>query len=109
MNTTHYDPEELEIPEYIENGNPQSVPDLAEEMRRMRLSVAQKITKRKPVNLSILESDLAKLKSQALQQGIPCQTLIGSILHPKKRSRAYQNPVRPYILILEPKRTRIPD
>ena len=81
MNTTHYDSEELEILEYIENGNPQSVPDLAEEMQRMRLSVAQKITKRKPVNLRILESDLAKLKSQALQQGIPYQTLIGSILH----------------------------
>ncbi len=81
MNTTHYDPEELEILEYIENGNPQSVPDLAEEMQRMRLSVAHKITKRKPVNLRILESDLAKLKSQALQQGIPYQTLIGSILH----------------------------
>jgi predicted DNA binding CopG/RHH family protein len=81
MNTTDYDAEELEILEYIENGNPQSVPDLAEEMQRMRLSVAQKITKRKPVNLRILESDLAKLKSQALQQGIPYQTLIGSILH----------------------------
>ena len=81
MNTTNFDPEELEILEYIENGNPQSVPDLAEEMQRMRLSVAQKITKRKPVNLRILESDLAKLKSQALQQGIPYQTLIGSILH----------------------------
>lgn len=81
MNTTDYDAEELEILEYIENGNPQSVPDLAEEMQRMRLSVAQKITKRKPVNLRILESDLAKLKSQALQQGIPYQTLVGSILH----------------------------
>jgi predicted DNA binding CopG/RHH family protein len=81
MNTTDYDAEELEILEYIENGNPQSVPDLAEVMQRMRLSVAQKITKRKPVNLRILESDLAKLKSQALQQGIPYQTLIGSILH----------------------------
>ncbi len=77
----HYDPEELEILEYIENGHPQSVPNLAEEIQRMQLSVVQKITKRKPVNLRILESDLAKLKSQALQQGIPYQTLIGSILH----------------------------
>jgi predicted transcriptional regulator len=61
MNTTNYDPEELEILEYIENGSPQSVPDLAEEIQRMWLSVAEKITKRKPVNLRILESDLAKL------------------------------------------------
>ncbi|OQW79934.1 MAG: hypothetical protein BVN35_00695 [Proteobacteria bacterium ST_bin11] len=81
MNTTNYDPEELEILEYIENGSPQCVPDIAEEIQRMRLSIAEKITKRKPVNLRILESDLAKLKSQALQQGIPYQTLIGSILH----------------------------
>jgi len=81
MNTTHYDPAKLEILEYIENGNPRIVPDFAEKMQRMRLSVAQKITKRKPVNLRILESDLAKLKSQARQQGIPYQTLVSSIVH----------------------------
>lgn len=79
--TPIYDQEEQEILDYIENGNPQSVPNLAEEMQRMRLSVAQKVSKRKPVNLRILESDLTKLKAQALQEGIPYQTLIGSILH----------------------------
>jgi hypothetical protein len=32
MNPTHYSPEELEILDFIENKNPKSVPDLANEL-----------------------------------------------------------------------------
>ena len=38
-------------------------------------------TKRKPINIRVLEHDLSRIKAQAIRKGIPYQTLIGSVLH----------------------------
>ena len=81
MKTVNYDQDELELLDYVELCNPVSVENQAEEFQNMQLSVQQKLGRKKAVNLRILESDLEKIKSQALQDGIPYQTLIGSILH----------------------------
>lgn len=81
MKTVNYDQDELELLDYVEQCNPVSVENQAEELQNMQLSVQQKLGRKKAVNLRILESDLEKIKSQALQDGIPYQTLIGSILH----------------------------
>lgn len=37
-----YDQEELEILDYIENGNPKSIPNLKEKMEMLRLSAREK-------------------------------------------------------------------
>ena len=39
------------------------------------------IRKNKRINIRISEGDLIKLKAKSLEEGIPCQTLISSILH----------------------------
>ena len=76
-----YDKEELEIVDYIEEENPKSVPNLSDKMDKIKSAVTVKYTKRKAINIKVLESDLEKLKSKALEEGMPYQTLLNSVLH----------------------------
>lgn len=76
-----YDKEELEIVDYIEKENPSSIPNLSSEIDMIKAAVTQKYTKRKAINIKVLESDLEKLKSKALEEGMPYQTLLNSVLH----------------------------
>ena len=76
-----YDEEELEILDFMENGNPVSVTNVKQEIEQLKASVRAKLSKRKSINLRLLEHDLEKIKSEAIQTGIPYQTLISSILH----------------------------
>ena len=81
MNPTNYSPEELEILDFIENKNPKSIPDLANEIAQLKASVKAQISNKKPISLRLLEHDLQSIKTEAIKEGIPYQTLIGSILH----------------------------
>jgi len=76
-----YDKEELEIVDYIEEENQKSVPNLSDKMDKIKSAVTVKYTKRKAINIKVLESDLEKLKSKALEEGMPYQTLLNSVLH----------------------------
>jgi len=76
-----YTKEELAIVEYIENRNPKSVSDLNTKMQKIKSAVTDKYTKRKAINVKVLESDLEKLKARALEEGMPYQTLLNSVLH----------------------------
>ena len=83
MNTKQhkYTDEELDLLNYIENKNPESVPSLEAEKEHYKKIFIEYATRRKQVNLRISERDLYKLKTKALVQGIPYQTLISSVLH----------------------------
>ena len=76
-----YSKEELEIVNYIENQSPQSVSNVKEEIEKIKEIVTNKYKKRKAINIKMLESDIEALKSKALQEGIPYQTLINSVIH----------------------------
>lgn len=76
-----YTKEELEIVDYIENENPVSVPQVHTKMQKIKSAVTDKYTKRKAINIKVLESDLEKLKAKALEEGMPYQTLLNSVLH----------------------------
>ena len=76
-----YTKEELEIIDYIENHHPYSSADASEKIAKIKSAVTDKYTKRKAINIKVLESDLEKLKSKALEEGMPYQTLLNSILH----------------------------
>jgi predicted DNA binding CopG/RHH family protein len=39
------------------------------------------LKKNKKINIRIAENDLSSLQRRATREGIPCQTLIGSVLH----------------------------
>lgn len=76
-----YDKDELEILDYIETQNIKSVDDLESKINKIKTTVSEKNTKRKAINLKVLESDIEKFKAKALQEGMPYQTLINSVLH----------------------------
>ena len=81
MKPTKYTEEELEIVDYVENSNPKSIPNLKEEMELITSIVSENTQKKKQVNFRLLESDLEKLKTKALIEGIPYQTLLSSLVH----------------------------
>jgi len=81
MNKAQYTDEELEILDFIEGENADSVPNLESEKERYKKIFSENATKRKAVSLRLLERDLQKIRTKALAQGIPYQTLISSIVH----------------------------
>jgi len=80
MKEINYTPEELELLEYME-GNPKSVANVDEEITKITKVFKENREKRKQVNFRINQNDLEKLKSKALVEGIPYQTLLNSIVH----------------------------
>jgi predicted DNA binding CopG/RHH family protein len=77
----NYDQEELELLDFIENANPSSVHNVTHEIDNLQSAVKAKVSKRKSINLRLLENDLEKIKTEAIKVGMPYQTLIGSIIH----------------------------
>lgn len=75
------DPEEKELLESYESAEWQSVPDLESESDRYRGYAAATFRKDKRVNMRISQKDLLTIQKKALDEGIPYQTLISSILH----------------------------
>ncbi len=75
------DPEEKEILESYDHDEWQSVSDLKSESDRYRRYAVATFKKDKRVNIRISEKDLVAIQKRALEEGIPYQTLIASILH----------------------------
>ena len=80
MQDTKYTSEELELLEYVET-NPKSVPNLKDRVAFIKNAVAEDVTTKQQVNFRINKNDLNRLKSKALVDGIPYQTLLNSIVH----------------------------
>jgi predicted DNA binding CopG/RHH family protein len=77
------DDEEAEFIESFENSKEQLVGALTPERRKEIQSMAWATmnNEREKISLRISRTDLARLKSRAMQEGIPYQTLINSIIH----------------------------
>ena len=73
--------EEQDILESFEKGEWKSVYNL--EKRKIDLKEYAKLTmrKNKRVNIRISERDITELRRRAIQEGLPYQTFISSILH----------------------------
>ena len=80
MKDIKYTPEELELVEYMET-DPKSVPDVKDRITFIKNAVREDLNTKKQVNFRINQNDLEKLKSKALVDGIPYQTLLNSIVH----------------------------
>ncbi|MCH2188727.1 antitoxin [Candidatus Gracilibacteria bacterium] len=76
-----YTKEEEEIIDYIENGNPQSIPNVEEEMKKFQQIARNQTQKRKAVSIRLLEDDIKMIKAKSIRDGIPYQTLIASAVH----------------------------
>ncbi len=80
MNTTKLDKEEQEILEAYESGEFQSVMT-AERKKSIEASAQHMSKKDKRINIRLSGRDLRALQRRALEEGMPYQTLVSSILH----------------------------
>lgn len=80
MNSLKLDPEEKEILEAFAAGEFTS--DLTPERRAYIAELAEAASKKdKRINIRISSRDLSAIQRRALEEGIPYQTLVASILH----------------------------
>jgi len=73
--------DEKELLDSVERGEWITIPDVREEAKRYKEYAQATFRKDKRVNIRISEKDLVKLQRRALQEGLPYQTFISSILH----------------------------
>ena len=81
-NSYNLDDEEKEILEAFEKGELRSnlkVPE--KDLTEVIKAAENTLKKNRTVNIKISEVDLIKIKSKAYENGIPYQTLMGTILH----------------------------
>jgi predicted DNA binding CopG/RHH family protein len=75
------DPEEKDLLDSFERGEWQSIEGRREESERYRDYARTTFKKDRRVNIRISRKDLEALQKRALEEGIPYQTLLASILH----------------------------
>lgn len=80
MQMPKIDREEMEILAAFEKGQLKSVATRAE-LERFRAAARATATKDRRVNIRLSSGDLQDIQTRALEEGIPYQTLIASILH----------------------------
>jgi len=76
-----FDPEETELLASFEHGEWKSGRDVKAEMKRFRRYAVDALKKDARVNIRLPSQVLEELKERAVEEGIPYQTLISSILY----------------------------
>lgn len=77
----YYDEEERSLIESIENGKWVPVGNLQSEIDEAKEIARATITKDTRINIRLTSRDLKVFKTKTLEEGIPYQTLVSSILH----------------------------
>jgi len=81
MKKLYLDDEERDIIESVERGEWKSVKNLENEIKKHQQYARNTLRKDKRVNIRISSRDLEAIQSKAVEDGIPYQTLMGSVLH----------------------------
>ena len=72
---------EREVLAGYEKEDPRSVPNLKREMARYREYAKATFQKNRRVNIRISDKDLDGIQRRAVEEGLPYQTLMSSVLH----------------------------
>ncbi len=75
------DKDEKKILKDVNGGQYKSVKELKKMKLRYQQAAKSNLNKTKNVNIRLSEMDLQKIRSRAIEDGIPYQTLMSSILH----------------------------
>ncbi len=75
------DANEKEIVDSVEGGEWRSIRNLKKERKRYVRYAAATLRKDRRVNIRISSKDLEAIRKRALEEGLPYQTLISSLLH----------------------------
>ena len=81
MEQTELDREEQDLLTSFEAGEWQSVPNLPAETERYRQQARATLKKDRRVNIRLSTGDLEAIQRRAVEEGIPYQTLMASVLH----------------------------
>ncbi len=73
--------EEKAILRAFDRGELKSVPSAKSEIGRYREYAKSALMKNKRVNIRISERDLRQIQQRAVEEGLPYQTLMSSVLH----------------------------
>ena len=92
MDDFELDEEEQEILEAYESGRLVPVPDREAVIARLQSYAQAAQRKDRRVNIRLTARDLTALQSIALDEGIPYQTLMASILHKYVTGRLVERP-----------------
>ncbi|MEA2092580.1 MAG: CopG family antitoxin [Patescibacteria group bacterium] len=80
MNNKKFNKEEKIILEDFESGQFKKVKNVQKEKECYQEHAKKTLSKSKSINIRISERDLQKIKSLAVEKGMPYQTLISSLL-----------------------------
>ena len=75
------DQEEKEILEAFERDELKSVPNVVQEIEEARQAARNTFNKTKRVNLRLAKRDFHLAHIKALEEGLPYQTLLSSVIH----------------------------
>ncbi len=75
------DKEEREILDAIEKGEWAAVKPRKTELAHYAQIAKSTLRKDKRMNIRISKADMDRLKVKAAEEGVPCQTLVSSVLH----------------------------
>jgi len=73
--------EEKDIIKSVERGDWHSVRGVKKQIKRYQNYARATVRKDKRVNIRMSEKDLIHFQKKAMEEGLPCQTLISSVLH----------------------------
>jgi len=85
---------EEEILADYENGNLQSVAPSKTDIAKYKAAARATFIKDRRVNIHLSTPDLMDIQARALEEGIPYQTLIASVLHKYITGRLIEKPSR---------------
>lgn len=77
----YYDEEERELIQSIESEEWPEVPDVDAAIKEAERIARATTAKNARMNIRMNEADLKALKARAVEQGLPYQTLVSSVLH----------------------------
>lgn len=75
------DKEEKELLKSYENGEWKSIKDFENKKAEYQRYARNTAIKNRRINIRLSEKDLSNLKAKSLEQGMPYQTLVASIIH----------------------------
>ncbi len=73
--------EEEDLLKSVERGEWRRIPDFEKEAERYQKAARETLRKNKRVNIRMTERDLVRIQKKAIEEGLPYQTLISSVLH----------------------------
>ena len=75
------DQEEKDLMESVERGEWQPVKNITEEKEKAMKAARNTLKKDKRINLRLTQKDYYQIQIKAIEEGIPYQTLISSLVH----------------------------